>query len=63
MYVGLAFLLLAYCTYLANPVSVVAVLAFVAYVTRFQIIPEERLLLSKFGESYASYKLAVGRWL
>lgn len=63
MYVGMAFFLLAYCTYLANPVSVVAVLAFVAYITRFQIIPEERLLLGKFGEPYALYKRSVRRWL
>jgi protein-S-isoprenylcysteine O-methyltransferase Ste14 len=63
MYVGMGMFLLAYSIYLANPVSVVAVVAFVAYITRFQIIPEERLLLSKFGESYASYTRSVRRWL
>lgn len=63
MYLGMALFLLAYCVYLANPVSVAAVVAFVAYITRFQIIPEERLLLRKFGEPYASYTRSVRRWL
>ncbi|MEO7936967.1 MAG: isoprenylcysteine carboxylmethyltransferase family protein [Dokdonella sp.] len=63
MYLGMAILLLAFCVYLANPVSVVAVAIFVAYITRYQIIPEERLLLEKFGEPYAHYTRSVRRWL
>ncbi len=63
MYLGMAMVLLAFCVYLANPVSVAAVVVFVAYITRFQIIPEERLLLGKFGEAYAQYKTSVRRWL
>ncbi|MCY7313932.1 MAG: isoprenylcysteine carboxylmethyltransferase family protein [Pseudoxanthomonas sp.] len=63
MYLGMASILFAFCLYLANPVSLVAVGVFVIYLTRFQIIPEERLLLHKFGESYAEYKRAVRRWI
>lgn len=63
MYLGMALVLLGYCTYLANPVSLVGVAAFCGYITRFQIIPEERLLLGKFGEPYARYKTRVRRWV
>ena len=63
MYLGLALMLLGLCAYLANPATIVAVAVFIAYITRFQIIPEERLLQAKFGESYAQYKRSVRRWL
>lgn len=63
MYLGLAFVLLAVCTYLANPLTIVAVAVFFAYLTRFQIMPEERLLLANFGEPYAQYTRSVRRWL
>ena len=57
MYLGMALILLGYCTYLGNPASLVGVAAFCTYITRFQIIPEERLLLGKFGEP--SYEAAA----
>ncbi len=63
MYLGMALILLGYCIHLANGLSVVAVAVFCLYITRFQIIPEERLLLQKFGDPYASYMHAVRRWL
>ena len=63
MYLGLSVVLLGVCAYLANPLTIVAIIAFIAYMTRFQIIPEERLLLSRFGETYAQYTRSVRRWL
>ena len=63
MYLGLAFVLLGFCAYLANPMTFFAVIAFIAYITRFQIMPEERVLLQNFGETYASYTRSVRRWL
>jgi len=63
MYLGLAFTLLGFCAYFANPLTFVAVVAFVAYITRFQIMPEERVLLEMFGESYAQYTRSVRRWI
>lgn len=63
MYVGMALLLLAWCLFLGNPLAVVVVFAFIGYITRFQIIPEERALLAKFGDTYATYLEEVRRWL
>jgi protein-S-isoprenylcysteine O-methyltransferase Ste14 len=37
--------------------------AFIAYITEFQIKPEERVLADKFGEPFARYQAAVRRWL
>jgi protein-S-isoprenylcysteine O-methyltransferase Ste14 len=37
--------------------------AFVAYITRFQIRPEERALAALFGDDFASYAARVRRWL
>lgn len=63
MYLGMVLDLLGLCVYLENPLTVAAVVVFIAYITRFQIIPEERLLLEKFGASYAQYTRTVRRWL
>lgn len=63
MYLGMACVLLGACAWLANPFTLLAVVAFVAYITRFQILPEERVLLGKFGAPYADYLRAVRRWL
>ncbi|MCC7461602.1 MAG: isoprenylcysteine carboxylmethyltransferase family protein [Gammaproteobacteria bacterium] len=63
MYLGLATLLLGLCAYLANPLTLLVLPLFVAYITRFQIIPEERALLARFGEPYAQYLRSVRRWL
>ena len=44
MYVGMVFILLAWAMYLASPWSLFGLLAFAAYITRFQIKPEKRVL-------------------
>lgn len=63
MYVGLAGLLTAIAIGLGNPLLLLAPLLFMLFITRFQIIPEERVMLRKFGEDYAAYKARVRRWL
>lgn len=63
MYLGLALVLGAFALGLAHPLSLLAVPAFVAYMNRFQIVPEERALLEKFGEPYAEYLKSVRRWI
>lgn len=63
MYVGVATLLLAWAVYLAAPLALLGPLLFVAYITRFQIIPEERALSDKFGTEFLAYCQAVRRWI
>ena len=63
MYLGMACVLLGACAWLANPLALLAVFVFVGYITRFQIMPEERALLGKFGGAYADYLRRVRRWL
>lgn len=63
MYVGLTIGLVAWAIYLENAGALLAIPLFVAYLTEFQIKPEERALLSKFGPEYADYMASVRRWL
>ncbi|WP_201346163.1 methyltransferase family protein [Pragia fontium] len=63
MYLALALLLLSVCLYLANPWTALGVLFFVLFITRFQIIPEEKALTEEFGERYQAYRKRVRRWL
>jgi protein-S-isoprenylcysteine O-methyltransferase Ste14 len=63
MYLGLTMLLLAWTLYLAVPAALAGPLLFAAYITRFQIIPEERVLAQKFGADYAAYLRKVRQWL
>lgn len=63
MYLGLVAFLLGWAVYLAVPWTLLGPLAFVLFITRFQIIPEERVLLKKFGDAYAAYQRQVRRWI
>lgn len=63
MYVGMAFLLLAWAVYLGAFVPFAGIVVFVLYITRFQIRPEERALTNIFGEGFSNYVARVRRWL
>lgn len=63
MYLGLAIVLVGWAVYLANLAALLMVPVFVAYMTRFQIRPEERALLAKFGSDFAAYVASVRRWI
>lgn len=63
MYLGLAVALTAWAVYLENTAALLLLPVFVAYMTRFQIKPEERALLSQYGSEYADYAATVRRWL
>jgi protein-S-isoprenylcysteine O-methyltransferase Ste14 len=63
MYVGLTMLLVALAVLLSNAWVLLGPLFFVLYITRFQIIPEERVMQAKFGSAYDAYKARVRRWV
>jgi protein-S-isoprenylcysteine O-methyltransferase Ste14 len=63
MYLGLCVLLIAWAVFLACPWALLGPLAFVLYMDRFQIGPEERALSALFGEEYSAYRSTVHRWL
>ena len=63
MYVGMLCLLLGWVAFLASPLALIGPVLFVLYITRFQIIPEERILRERFGESYEQYLRQVRRWI
>ena len=63
MYLGFLFALLAWGLYLGSLPALVLVLGYPLYMTRFQIVPEERALQEIFGEDFEDYKGRVRRWL
>lgn len=63
MYTGFLLLLAAWAAFLENIFPALSLPLFVWYMNRFQIIPEEKVLLSKFGEEYAGYLKSVRRWI
>lgn len=63
MYLGFAVVLLSWATVLGTPQAVIGVVGFIAYINRFQIAPEERVLLERFGTSFTSYQAQVRRWI
>lgn len=63
MYVGLAGQLLAWATWLGSLLPFAGPVLFVLYITRFQILPEERVLAGLFGQAWHDYSSRVRRWL
>jgi len=63
MYLGLSLVLLAWTVFLSSAWALLGVAAFVLYINRLQIAPEERALSQLFGSEYTAYQAKVGRWL
>ena len=63
MYLGFLLALAGWAVYLSNAGAILLLPAFVAYMTQYQIKPEERALLAKFGSEFAQYMSRVRRWL
>ena len=63
MYVGFALFLFSIVIFFCSPLLLLGVFAFVLFMNRFQISPEEAYLSNAFGEEYESYKQKVRRWV
>ena len=63
MYLGLLLVLTGWAIFLSNALAFLWLPAFVLYLNRFQIEPEERALARLFGQSFAAYKARSRRWL
>ena len=63
MYLGMVLGLIAWAVCLSSVWSLLGPLVFALYITRFQIVPEERVLDRLFGAPFAAYKQRVRRWV
>lgn len=63
MYLGLLLALFAWAVWLSHVLVFALPPLFVLYINRFQIVPEERVLSTKFGGQFSAYIRTVRRWL
>ena len=63
MYVGFTCLLIGWAVFLSSWWLMMGPLVFATFIHRFQIIPEERVMIAKFGGDFESYRLRVRRWV
>jgi protein-S-isoprenylcysteine O-methyltransferase Ste14 len=63
MYLGALIVLIGWAVFLANALAFVVAATFVLYLNRFQIIPEEKALMTRFGPEFAAYCGKVRRWI
>jgi len=63
MYLGMLFLLTGWAIHLAALTPFLLLPVFIVVLTLQQIIPEEKILAQKFGDTYLHYKQQVRRWI
>jgi protein-S-isoprenylcysteine O-methyltransferase Ste14 len=63
MYLGMLLMLAGWAVWLASLAAGAVLPAFVLYMNRLQIEPEERSLASLFGRDFEDYRRSVRRWL
>lgn len=62
MYLSMLLVLLGVGVWLGNAFNVLIAAAFVSYMNKFQIIPEEKALILIFDKEYKQYCVLVRRW-
>ncbi len=63
MYFGGLVMLTGWAVFLSNALVFLFLPAYMLYINRFQIAPEERALTALFGKEYAAYRARVRRWI
>ncbi|WP_420548371.1 methyltransferase family protein [Curvivirga sp.] len=63
MYLGLVIIICAAVIFAGNFITLMHPILLVMYLHFFQIRPEERILLDKFGEDYLVYMTHTRRWI
>ncbi len=63
MYVGFVAFLLAWASFLGMAWGALFIAGYIAYIQRFQIMPEERALTKLFKDEFSAYKAKVRPWL
>lgn len=63
IYLSMLLILVGFAWRNGQAAGLLAPLVFFLWITRWQIIPEERVLREKFGEEYVRYCARVRRWL
>ncbi len=63
MYLAMAGIIAAHGVLRGHPAQVLPLAAWVGFIDRFQVRPEEQALCGNFGEDYAAYRRRVRRWV
>lgn len=63
MYVGLVAFLFAWASFLGTVWGISLIAVYIAYIQRFQVVPEERALTKIFKDEFIEYKTQVRPWL
>ncbi len=63
MYLGMLLIAFSSVAYYGSAWCLIAIIAFIGYINRFQIKPEERAMEKLFGQEFSTYKSKTRRWL
>jgi len=63
MYLGMLLVLLGWFVYLGTLFNLMLLGLFIWFINRYQILPEENALQSRFGEEYTRYCKSTRRWI
>jgi len=63
MYLCMFLILTAWVIHRGHLAGIIILIAFVLYMNRFQIMPEERAMIANFGDDYRNYMKRVRRWI